>query len=176
MLKHCRPDILARGHLSLLHRQDFPCRQNFPRTDPPPPRLFGNPQIRPPGLWNPPSTTPRVSLATPERPYTRLPRKGGYPQTKGELSPLSRIFRRHQHLPLGCQPRSPECSTNVLTSLYVLAGLFQTLPASLQDSMPLISVFTTSPTPHSDRISAPLLRTHRRYSFTIALYTTTRRS
>ena len=55
----------------------------------------------------------------------------GYPQTKGELSPLSRIFRRHQHLPPGCQPWSPECSTNVLTSLYVLAGLFRTLPASL---------------------------------------------
>ena len=78
-----------------------------------------------------PARLPQVSPATPERLYARLPRKGGYPQTKGELSPLSQIFRRHQHLPLGCQPLSPECSTNVLTSLYVLAGLFRTLPASL---------------------------------------------
>ena len=72
------------------------------------PRLFGNPQICLPGLWDPPARLPRVSLATPDR---HIPRKGWHPQLKGELSPLCRIFRRHQHLPFGCQPRSPECST-----------------------------------------------------------------
>ena len=41
---------------------------------------------------------------------TRLPRKGGYPGTREGLSRLPRIFRRHQHPPFGCQPRSPECS------------------------------------------------------------------
>ena len=86
------------------------------------------------------------------------------------MSILPRIFRRHQHLPLGCQPRSPECSTNVLTLLYVLAGLFRTLPASLPDSTSLICVLIR-PTPHSERLSAPLLRTHGRYSSTAALYT-----
>ena len=65
------------------------------------PRLFGNPQIRPPGLRNPPSTVPTgFPLAIPERLITRLLRKGGYPQTRGGLSLLPRIFRRHQHLPL----------------------------------------------------------------------------
>ena len=65
--------------------------------------------------------------AIPGRLNTRLPIKGGYPQTRGELSLLPRIFRRHQHLPLGCQPQSPECSTNVRLSLYDLAGLFWSL-------------------------------------------------
>ena len=74
-----------------------------------------------------PTRLSRVSPATPKCPYPRLPRKGGYPQLKGGLSPLCRIFRIHQHLPPGCQPRSPECSSNVLTPLYVLAGLFRTL-------------------------------------------------
>ena len=82
------------------------------------------------------------------------------------------------HSSLGCsgdisisQLRSPECSTNVLTPLYILAGLFRTLPTSLPDSTPLICVLTTRPTYHSERISAPLLRTHGRFSFTAALYT-----
>ena len=35
--------------------------------------------------------------------------EGRYPRIRGGLSLLPRIFRRHQHLPLGCQPRSPEC-------------------------------------------------------------------
>ena len=140
-----------------------------------PPRLFGNPQIRASGLWNP-ARLPRVPLAIPERPYAHLPRKSGYPQTREELSLLPRIFRRHQHLPHGCQLWSPECSTNVLTSLYDLTGLFRTPPASLPDSTLLICVLTTRPTPHSERLSAPLLRTHGRYFFTAALYTTMRLS
>ena len=101
----------------------------------------------------------------------RLPRKGRYPQTRWGWSLLPRIFRRPQHLPLGCQLWSPECSTNVLTSLYDLAVLFLTLPASLLDSTPVISVLTTIPTPHSERLTAPLLCTHGQYSFTAALYT-----
>ena len=90
------------------------------------------------------------------------PERAGIPKLKGSCHPSlgssGDICISH----LRCQLRSPECSTNVLASLYVLTGLFRTLPASLPDSTSLISVFTTSPTPHSDRISAPLLRTHRR--------------
>ena len=100
-----------------------------------------------------------LSLAIPERLNIRLPRKGGYPQIREGLSLLPRIFRRHQHLPLGCQLRSPECSTLVRQSLYDLAGLFRTPQAYLPDSPPLICVLTTRPTPHSERLSAPLLRT-----------------
>ena len=37
---------------------------------------------------------------------TRLPRKDGYPRTGEGLSLLPRTFRRHQHPPHGCQPRS----------------------------------------------------------------------
>ena len=57
--------------------------------------------------------------------------KGGYPRTREglslllrrrRLSLLLRIFRRHQHPPLGCQPRSPECSTQVRSPLYVHVG------------------------------------------------------
>ena len=145
------------------HTQDFPRRQGLSAqtelSSGIPPSLR---ESSDPDSGTHPARLPRISLATPECPYARLPRKGGYPQTKGELSLLPRIFRRHQHLPLGCQPWSPECSTNVLTSLYVLAGLFRTLPASLPDSTPLICVLTTRPTPHSERLSVPLLHTHRR--------------
>ena len=68
------------------------------------------------------------------------------------MSLLPRIFRRHLHLPLGCQLRSPECSTRLRQSLYNLAGLFRTPQASLPDSPPLICVLTTRPTPHSERL------------------------
>ena len=113
----------------LLRWQDFPHRN---------PRLPGNPQIRPPGLRNPPSTVPTgFPLAIPERFNTRLPQKGGYPQTGGGLSLLPRIFRIYQHLPLRCQPRSPECSTRFSQSLCDLARLFRTPQASLPDSPPL---------------------------------------
>ena len=95
------------------------------------------------------------------RPYVRLPRKGGYPHTKWELSLLTRIFQRHQHLPLGCQPRSPECSTNVTLRPR------RTLPDSFPDSTPLICVLPTITTPHPEGY----LSTHRHYSFTAALYT-----
>ena len=121
---------------TLPRRQVLPCRQEFPRGNP---RLPGNPRIRPPGLRNQPSTVPTVPtglpLAIPERMTTRLPRKGGYPQTRGGgLSLVPRIFRRHQHLPLGCQPRSLECSTRFSQSLYDLARLARTLYASQPDS------------------------------------------
>ena len=93
---------------------------------PPSPWEFPDPTFR-----NPPIMVPTVPtglpMAIPEWMITRLPRKGGYTQTRGGLSLLLRIFRRHQHLPLGCQPRSPECSTHFSQSLYDLAGLFQTL-------------------------------------------------
>ena len=107
-----------------------------------PPSAWDNPQIRPPGLRNPPSTVPTgFPLAMPERNTTRLTRKGGYPQTRegggGGLSLLPLIFRSHQHLPLGCQPRSPECSTRFNQSLCDLARLFRTPQASLPDSPPL---------------------------------------
>ena len=105
------------------------------------------------GLRNPPSTVPTgFPLAIPERLITRLLRKGGYPQTRGGLSLLPRIFRRHQHLPLQCQLRSPECSTRFRQSLYDLVGLFRTPQASLPYSPPLICVLTTRPTPHSERL------------------------
>ena len=61
---------------------------------------------RPPSIWESPDPSARtleptghgsygLSLAIPERLITRLPRKGGYPQTRGGLSLLPRIFRRH---------------------------------------------------------------------------------
>ena len=88
---------------TLPRRQVLPRWQDFPRGNP---RLPGNPRIRPPGLRNPPSMVPTVPtglpLPIPEWMITRLPRKGGYPQTRGGLSLLPRIFWRHQHLPLGC--------------------------------------------------------------------------
>ena len=65
-------------------------------------------------------------LAIPERRTTCIPRKGGYPQTRGGLSLLPRIFHRHQHLSPGCQLWSPECSTRFSQSLYDLVGLFRT--------------------------------------------------
>ena len=59
-------------------------RRDLPRGNP---RLPGNPRIRPPGLRNPPSTVPTnptgLPLAIPERMTTCLPRKGGYPRTRG---------------------------------------------------------------------------------------------
>ena len=130
----------------IITRQVLPRWQDFPHKDP---RLFGNPQIRPPGLWNPPSTTPS-NFPSPDIHYTRLRRKGGYPQTRGKLSLLPRIFRRHQHPPLGCQPWSPECSTHVRKSLCDLARLFRTPQASLPDSTPLICVLIARHTPHSE--------------------------
>ena len=93
------------------------------------PYLPGTPRIRSPGLRTPPSTVPndltRLPLAIPEWMATRLPRKGGYPLTRGGLLFFPRIFRRHQHLPFGCQPWSPECSTRFSQSLYDHAGLFR---------------------------------------------------
>ena len=63
-----------------------------------------------------------------------LYRKGGYPWNGESLSLLPRIFRRHQHPPIGCQPRSPVCSTTVRWPLYAHAGLFRTPWVSQPDS------------------------------------------
>ena len=89
---------------------------------------------RPPSLRESPDPSSRtleptqhgshwLPLAISERLITRLPRKGGYPQTRGGLSLLPRIFRRLQHPPLGCQSRSPECSTRFGQSLCDSSGL-----------------------------------------------------
>ena len=124
---------------------------------------------------NPPSTVPTVPtglpLAIPEWMTTRLPRKGGYPQTRGGLSLLPRIFRRHQHLPLGCQPRSPECSTHFSQSLFDLAGLFQT-PFCSNGSFPPIPTSL----PDSLNHAAPAHPLPRLYHFTVELYTTMRQN
>ena len=61
------------------------------------------------------------------------PEMAGIPKYRGRLSPHCRIFRRHQHLPPGCQPRSPECSTNILMPLYIFAGLFRTPSRTLRN-------------------------------------------
>ena len=94
-----------------------------------PPSTWESPDPTP-GLRNPLSTVPTdptgLPLVIPEWMTTRLPRMGGYPRARWGLSLLPRIFRRHQHLPLGCQPRSLECSTRFRQSLYNNAGLFRT--------------------------------------------------
>ena len=118
-----------------------PAISSMPASSSAPAGLSGLSQIRRPGLRNPPSTIP-----------TGYSRKVGYPQTRGGLSLLPQIFRRHQHLPLGCQLQSPECSTSLRQSLYDLARLFRTPQASLPDSPPRICVLTTRPTPHSKRL------------------------
>ena len=91
-----------------------------------------------------------LPLAIPDRRIIRLPRKDGHPQTRGGLSLLPRKFRRHQ---------LPECSTHFGQSLYDFAGPLWTLQASLPDSTTLVRVLPTRPTPHSDKLSAPLLCT-----------------
>ena len=68
---------------SFPHRQDFPRKWYFPRLDP---ASSGIPRSVLPDSGTHPARLPQVSLATPERPYVRLPRKGGYPHTKWELS------------------------------------------------------------------------------------------
>ena len=107
----------------------------------------GNPRIRPPRLRNPPGMVHMdatgLPLVIPEGVATCIPRKGGYPRTRGGLSLLPRIFRRHQHLPLGCQPRSPECSK------------YSQLPTIRSRRTPLWSDLSlpTRPTSHSDLLS-----------------------
>ena len=82
-----------------------------------PPVSLGNPRIRPPGLRNPPSTVSTVPtglpLAIPERMITRLPRKGGYPQTRGEVvTPPSDL---------------PETSVSPTWASATVTGMFHTL-------------------------------------------------
>ena len=89
----------------LLCWQDLPRRQDLPE-----PGILSELEI--PGIH--PARFLLTPLAFPWRfpryVATRLPRKGGYPRTREGLSLLPRIFRRHPHSPLGCQPQSPECS------------------------------------------------------------------
>ena len=142
-------------------------RSHFQQTG----TLHGNPRIRPPGLRNPPSTVPTVPtglpLAIPEWISTSLPRKGGYPRTKGGLSLLPWIFWRHQHLPLGCQLRSPKCDLTMRPR--------RTLPDSV-GLPPGLSYTQMGPFrqyPILTRIgySVPLLRIPGLYHFTVELYT-----
>ena len=73
---------------------------------------------------------------------------------KGRVSPvrrkgltlLPRIVRRPQHLPPGCQLRSPERSTHFLLSILRYAGLFRTRQASIPDSTAQLSVLSDRPT------------------------------
>ena len=95
---------------------------------------------KPPSPWESPDPTSWTPESTqrgshcphwPSPGYSRMDdhtstQKGRVPQTRGGLSLLPQIFRRHQHLPLGCQPRSPECSTRFSQSLCDLTGLFRT--------------------------------------------------
>ena len=101
-------------------------------------------------------------LAIPERRTTCIPRKGGYPQTRGGLSLLPRICYRHQHLPPGCQLWSPECSTRFSQSLYDLAGLFRTPSRTL---LHYNGSFSSRPNPRSERLVCPAPAHPRTISF-----------
>ena len=136
------------------HRRQYLSRRQFlPRWQVLPhgnPRLPGIPQIRSPGFRNPPSTVPTgFPLAITKRKTTRIPRKSGFPKTRGALSLLPRIFRRHQHLPLGCQLRSPECSTRFSQFLCDLARLLWTMQASPRTLLHYNGSFPSRPTPRS---------------------------
>ena len=89
-----------------------------------------------------------------------LPRKGGYSRIReGQSLPL-RISRWHQHPPIGCQPWSPECPTQVKPQPYVHAGLSRT-PRTPQLKSPQVrsgSSEMAHPSPRTHQI-APLLRT-----------------
>ena len=80
------------------------------------------------GLGSPPNSLLRLR----ETPYTTLlvfpalyPRHDFSVTQKGRVSPFTRkgltllpgLVRRPQHLPLGLQPRSPECSTHTSLSI-----------------------------------------------------------
>ena len=56
------------------------------------------------------------------------------PITRKGLTLLPGLVRRPQHLPLGCQPWSPERSTHDSLSIYRNAGLFRARQTSLPDS------------------------------------------
>ena len=74
--------------------------------------------------------------------------KGRVSRIRGGLSLLPRIFRRHQHLPLGCQPQSPECSQYFqLTTIRSRRTLWDSQPDSLWSDLP------PRPTSHSDMLN-----------------------
>ena len=105
---------------SLSRGTDLPCNcatlQSLPGN-----RFSAHPQ----GFWKP-HTGPSPS---------RLPRKGGYPQLlRKRLTLIPGLVRRPQHLPLGCQPRSPERSTHDSLSIYRNAELLRTRNTTLPDS------------------------------------------
>ena len=128
---------------SFPRRQDFPRSQNF-RTKTPSLRESPDPSTR---TLEP---TPLDSHGFPQlHPNVLIhvyPERAGIPNLKGSYQPIAGssgdisishlgVSRGHRNVPQ--------------TPLYVLAGLFRT-PSRTQ----FISVFTTSHTPHSDRISA----------------------
>ena len=111
--------------------------QNFPHKDP----QLGNPQIRPPGLWKPPRSTPR---GFPSYTQTALSTS----TQKGWVSPT----KRRVVTPL---PDLPETSASPTWVSAAVTCMFhkstnsslrprRTLPDSLPDSPQLISVFTMS--------------------------------
>ena len=53
------------------------------------------------------------------------------PITRNGLTLLPGLVRRPQHVPLGCQPQSPECSTHDSLSIYRNPGLFRNQQTSL---------------------------------------------
>ena len=117
---------MSSPHRSDCHPDRFstaPARSYVPARSSAPGKIFRNRESHP--NWKSPdpnSRTPGIHPARcllspltfpwrfPRYVTTRLPRKGGYPRTRKGLSLLRRIFRRHQHPPLGCLPASPECS------------------------------------------------------------------
>ena len=104
-------------------------------------------------LCNPPSTTPTGFPWLYPKVCTHVyPERAGIPKLEGFVC----------HSSLGSSGDiniySPTRVSAAVTGMFhkrsnVLAGLFQTLPASLPGSTPLICVLTTRPTPCSERQS-----------------------
>ena len=117
--------------------------------------LAGLSAQRPPSLRESPDPSARtleptvhdsygLLLAIPERPITRLPRKGGYPKARGGLSLLPRIFRRHQHPHSGVS-RGHRNVPHASDSHYSTSPDFRSPQASLPDCTPRIRVHPTRP-------------------------------
>ena len=90
-----RPLLLRQDLQRIQASQNFRAARTFRKKNP---VSSGIPRSVLPDPGAHPTRLSRVSSDTPKRPYPRLPRKGGYPQLKGGLSPLCWIFRIHQHL------------------------------------------------------------------------------
>ena len=97
----------------------------------------GNPLHDP--LWSSPYYIREPGLSTTQKGWVS-------PITRKGLSLLPTVARRHQHLPLERQPRSPERSTLFPLSILGYTGLFRTPQTSLPDSTPLQWILLTRPT------------------------------